>query len=439
MTKTCKMLAAFVVLLSPCALAQQSRQMSIAEMFALADSQNSDIAAAESAVNASRQAVSVARNDRLPQINASLSLSYLGDGTILDRNFGNATRDRLPHFSNTLGLELYQPVYTGGAITSHIKLAEKETEMAVNGRAMSVNGVRMAIATNYLELAKHRNLLRVYVENIDLTERLINEMKARYEQGVVLKNDITRYELRLSSLTYDKLATENAVSIFNNNLVSLLGLEPGTEIVPDIEADGKLTASESQQAWCEQAAANDPTLKSFSIRTDMERLGRRMAQADYIPKVGIVAGDNFLGPVTFEVPAINKNYNAWFVGVNVRWNISSLFTTPKTTRRHDLEIARIRDERSSREDAVNRDIDRAVTLYRQAVARLEIERKNVQLADENYEVVSNRFDNQLALLTDMLDASNARIDAGVRLVNAEISTRYYYYQLHYIAGTLATL
>ena len=86
-----------------------------------------------------------------------------------------------------------------------------------------------------------------------------------------------------------------------------------------------------------------------------------------------------------------------------------------------------------------RGINEAITLYRQAVEHLEIERKNVQLAEENYAVVSNRFDNQLALLTDMLDASNARLDAGVRLVNAEISTRFYYYQLHYIAGTLSTL
>ena len=64
---------------------------------------------------------------------------------------------------------------------------------------------------------------------------------------------------------------------------------------------------------------------------------------------------------------------------------------------------------------------------------------NVRLAQENYEVVSNRFDNQLALLTDMLDASTARLDAGVRLVNARISTYYYYYQLNYIAGTLIQL
>lgn len=439
MTKTIRLLMAFALIFVPYSYGQEIRQMPIGELFTLANQQNPDIRATDAAVAAARQGEAVAKNARLPQINASLILSYLGDGTILDRDFGNAIRDRLPHFSNTLGVELYQPIYTGGAISSGVRLAEKGTEMAVNNKTMSVNSVRMAITTNYLELAKNRNLLKVYDENTRLTEKLLGEMKAKHSQGVVLKNDITRYELRLSSLSYDRLATENAIQIFNNNLVSLLGLDANTEIVPDIDADGLLASEADMHSWLETASEHSPSLKGLDISADIERLNRKVAHSEYIPKIGIVACDNFLGPVTFEVPALNKNYNAWFVGVNVKWNISSLFTTPKSTRRNDLELARIRSEREAATAGIERSINETITLYRQAVKRLEIERKNVQLAEENYAVVSNRFDNQLALLTDMLDASNARLDAGVRLVNAEISTRFYYYQLHYIAGTLSTL
>lgn len=413
--------------------------MSIIELFRLADAQNADINASEAGIATSRQSEAVAKNAHLPQINASLTLSFLGDGTILDRDFSNPMRDRLPHFSNTLGVEVYQPLYTGGAITSGIHLAAKETELAVNGRASTVNSVRMAIVGNYLELAKQRNLLAVYTDNIALAEKLIAEMKLKHEQGIVLKNDITRYELRLSSLLYDKLATENAIRILNNNLTSLLSLDPSTEIIPDIDADGTLAVEPDYSIWIDIASTNSPTLNTFNISSDITRLSRRIAHSDYIPKIGLVAGDNLLGPITFEVPAINKNYNAWFVGVNVKWNISSLFTTSKSTHKYDLRMAELQEQRAAAQTALNRNISEALTLYRQAVERLEIENKNVQLAQENYNVVSNRFDNQFALLTDMLDASNALLDAGVRRVNADISTRLYYYQLHYLAGTLSTL
>lgn len=434
-----KMLALFLIVSLPDVCGRDLRPMTMVQLFELADSHNPDIGAADAKIAASRQGESVAKNAMLPQINASLTLSYLGDGTILDRNLSNATRDRLPHFSNTLGVEVYQPVYTGGAIRSGIRLADKETEMAVNSKEALANSIRMDIAANYLELAKQRNLLKVYDENIVLTEKLLTEMKARYAQGTALKNDITRYELRLSSISYDRLATCNAIKILNSNLVLLTGVDGSTDIVPDITNDGNILNDGDDAPWLDVAQSNSPSLKSMNILTDMERLGRNIAWSEYIPKIGLVAGDNFLGPITFEVPALNKNYNAWFLGVNVKWNLSSLFTTPKSTRKHDLELHRIQIEKDAVLTGIERDITEAVTLYRQSIERMNIERKNVQLAEENYSVVANRFNNDLALLTDMLDASNARLDAGVRLVNAEISARYYYYRLHYITGTLIKL
>ncbi len=419
--------------------AAQEQVMTVDELFSLADRQNREIKAADAKLIVARQGEEEAKTARLPNINASLSLSYLGDGTIIDRNFNHAMRDPLPHFSNTFAVELYQPLYTGGAVTAGIELAAKGRDMAVNDMYGMVNAVRMTLAANYLQLAKNRNLLQVYDENIALTERLLEQMRARYIQGIVLKNDVIRYELRLSSLKYDRLTTANAVKIFNNNLVSMLDLEPSYEIIPKIDTDAAITMDADESVWLNTAVVASSTLKAFGLSMDMERLKRRLTHAEYIPKIGLVAGDNLLGPVTFEVPAINKNYNAWYIGVNVKWNVSSLFTTPKSTRKHDLELLRIKDEKDVAFANIERQIHETLTLYRQSVERLEIERKNVQLAEENYAVVSHRFDNQLALLTDMLDASNARLDADVRLVNAEISIRYYYYQLHYLAGTLNTL
>lgn len=427
-----------VILLSVAARGQHQKRMSIGELFERADAQNPDIRAAQSNIYVVEQQEEVVRSVRLPQINASLTLSYLGDGTILDRDFSHSQRDKLPHFSNTLDVELYQPLYTGGSLSGGIALSEKQTAMARIGLDATRNGVRMTVISNYLELAKNRNLLAVYDENIRLTEKLLEEMKVKREQGIVLKNDITRYELKLSSLGYDRLVTRNAIRICNVNLISLLGLSDTIEIVPELK-EFRPESSAGEEAWLQAARTGAPSLKTLGMQSEMEQVGKRITRAGYLPKIGLIAGDNFLGPVTFEVPVLDKNYNAWFVGVNVKWNLSSLFTTGKSVRKHDLELTHIAMENTAAEESVERRIHEAFMLYRQAVERLGIERKNVQLAEENYSVVSNRFENQLALLTDMLDASNARLDAGVRLVNAEISAQFYYYQLHFISGTLIEL
>lgn len=439
MSKSIKILIAFLFGFNLTIVGQEVKRMSLSELFELASEQNPDIGVANAKIAVSKQTESVAKNAYLPQISASLTLSYLGDGTILDRDFRNIRRDPLPHFNNSLGLELYQPIYTGGAIYSGVKASKIGTQLAETDKLKAENSVRMSIVTNYLELAKHNNLLKVFDDNIRLTEQLIEEMKTKHSEGIVLGNDITRYELRLSSISYDRLATRNAIDICNSNLLTLLGMKSEMRILPNIEVDSIAIVDSVMQKWVQLAAENAPSLESLSLRSDLEQLNRKITHSEYLPKIGIVAGDSFNGPVTFEVPALNKNYNAWFVGINIKWNISSLFCTSKATKKHELELFQIRRQKETVESNLNREIYEALTLYNQSVDRLVIEQKNLQLANENYGIVSNRFENGLALLTDMLDASNARLDAGVRLVNAEISTRYYYYLLHYIAGTISKL
>ncbi len=50
--------------------------------------------------------------------------------------------------------------------------------------------------------------------------------------------------------------------------------------------------------------------------------------------------------------------------------------------------------------------------------------------------VATRYSEGMALITDMLDAANARLDAGQQLVNARINIIYYYYKLLFISGTI---
>lgn len=438
MTKSILSVAILVLACTGRMAAGEPSAMTIGRMFEIADRHNAEIAAADASTEVARREIETTKATRLPQIGVSLSLSYLGDGTILNRDFSHPTRDPLPHFSNTLSVELYQPVFTGGAISGGIEIAERRAALADISRDGTRAEIRMKLVANYLNLAKCRNLLAVYNENIGLTRRLLKEMQARHGQGIVLKNDITRYELRLSSLGYDSLEIANSARICNSNLVSLLDLDADTEIITDINAvptDEYRTPTDIRQ-WQSAAGTHAVRLRAIDAERQLAETSRRLAKAEYMPKIGIVAGDNFLGPVTFEVPALNKNYNAWFVGVNVKWNVSSLFTANKAVRKADSEIRHAVSRHEAAIDETGRAINETYTLYTQALARLDIERKNLQLANENYTIVSRRFDNQLALLTDMLDASNARLDAGVRLVNASIQAIYYYYQLHFIAGTL---
>ena len=61
---------------------------------------------------------------------------------------------------------------------------------------------------------------------------------------------------------------------------------------------------------------------------------------------------------------------------------------------------------------------------------------SVRQAEENYRIMRNRYLNQLAILTDLLDAESLRLNAELQLTNARTEVVYTYYELQRAAGKL---
>ena len=57
-------------------------------------------------------------------------------------------------------------------------------------------------------------------------------------------------------------------------------------------------------------------------------------------------------------------------------------------------------------------------------------------AVENYRIMQNRYLNQLAILTDLLDANSVRLNAELQLTSARTQVIYTYYQLQHACGRL---
>lgn len=397
---------------------------------------NPDVKAAKSQYLADRQGIDVAKDLRLPSINAELQLYYIGDGTIIDRDFTHSMRDKLPHFGNTLNVSVYQPVYHGGIITATQQMADLKTKMSRIGFDQQLDASTIEALSCYFHLMQMMNLRKVYKENIALAEKVIENISARHEEGLSLKNDITRYELRLSSLRYELSAVENTISVLNNDLVSLIGEDPDCEIIPE-ETPGYAKDAVYGESYWQTLTLNESTeLKSTDVTKEMEETSLRIVKGARMPMVGLVAIDNISGPVTFEIPAINKNYNAWFLGLSVKYDLSSLYTNPKKERQKEMQIMHISDQRHALENALQRRVHESYMAYVQSWQMLETEMANVKLANENYEIVQTRFDNDMAIITDMIDASTAKLDSETRLVNAEINKLLAYYQLKFLSGTL---
>ena len=427
------------------AKAQTERKMTVDELFQLVESNSKTLRQEKISVEFAKKGIEAARTARLPELTATASVSMNGDVVMMDRDFTNAHGFAAPRWGNSLALEAQQVVYAGGAIDAGIALATLQHQQAQVGEQQRRQQQRFLALGQYLEIFKLKNREQVVRQNIDLTQRLINDIQAKHEQGMALKNDVTRYELQMETLRLSLKKLQDQRGILNHQLCNQLGIDG--EIIPSLTTDPMPEQSSpirslspkgegSEMSWQNRALTTAPSIQKAEIGQKIASQQLRLAKSEMRPKVAMVAADNFNGPFTYDIPPIDKNFNFWYVGVGVKYPISSLFKQTKKVQQARIHTRQAEQSYTVAAEQLNNQVQQAYTYYQQAFVELETQQKSVQLAQQNYQVVNDRYLSQLALITDMIDASNIKLDAELKEVDARIGIIFAYYRLKYISGTL---
>lgn len=418
------------------AVGQTAEVMPIETLFEIAETNSAQLRPSFAAEEEARRDISVARSGRLPDINASLSLSYIGDGFTTKRDFSDYQKAPIPHLGTGLEVSITQPVYTGGAVTKGIEMARQKSTAARYATELQRDNIRFRLTGFYLDLYKYHNLRAVVENNLAQARKVLAEMEARHAQGVVLQNDITRYELLVSDLELQLIKIDNTLDILNRNLVVTAGLPGGTVILPDTTILERSLPMAGEGWWQQEAASNSPSLQLARTGVDISRTAEAMVKSERLPKIGLQAAWNLNGPILVEIPPINRNLSYWYVGVGVSYNLSSLFKSNKSLARSRAATQTAIDRLDATAESVSLEVRAEHIRYLEAYEELKTQRKSVELALRNYRTVATRYVAGMALITDMLDAANAQLDAEQRFVNARINIIYYYYKLLFISGKI---
>lgn len=404
-------------------------------MFDLVESENKLIRVQKSSEEITAEELKSAQKERLPNINTNLSASYIGNAVLMNRHFGNAQGLSSSHFGNSFTIQAQQTIYAGGAINAGIKIAELQHKRTILQTEMTLQELRFIALGQYLDLYKIDNRIKVVVDNLSLTKKLIENIKEKYSQGILLKNDVTRYELQLQTLKLQLTQLHNDRKIQNHQLCNTLGLTE-TTIIPDSSAVMHNFPRDGEATWQSLSTTSSKAVRIADSNKAIATQKLKLSKSELLPKVTFIATDDFNGPITYELPPINKNINTWYVGVGVSYQLSSLFKNRSKMKATHIAARQADEEKAVIEETLNNQVQQAYTEYLQSYVEMETMLKNRELATENYSVINKRYLGQLAIVTDMLDASNTKLDAELKVVDARINIAYTYYKLKYIAGKL---
>ncbi len=453
----CALAVSMIVGANGCAPALAQHRMSLQSLFDLADQQSQRIKVSEVALKAAEEGVASAKSAMLPSVEFSLQGSYTGNAFLMSRGFSTSGtteyivpglgpqqvengKQPTPHWGNSFTARASQVIYAGGAISSGIEMAKLGRQLAELDVEKNRQEVRFLLTGYYLDLCKLQNQSQVIAKNIELTEKVIEQMKARREQGTVLKNDITRYELQRQSLLLTKAQIDDAQKIIRHQISTTVHLPEGEDFEVDtqsLEEEGMaLKTLTSEESWQQTAAENNIDIRKASLVSEMSEQKVRNTRAASRPSVALVVENNLSGPYTSDLIPKNANVNVWFVGIGVKYNLSNLWKNKHNIRKARHENTQARESVQLAHEGIEKGVQASYTNLLTNSVEVRTQEKQVELADQNYTVVRNRYDNDLALLTDMLDASNMKLSADMALVNARINMLYNYFKLKYITNTL---
>ena len=190
-----------------------------------------------------------------------------------------------------------------------------------------------------------------------------------------------------------------------------------------------------EQEWM-LAGENAPKLQIADIQIDLSKNKQRLIHSERLPHISLTAANDLTGPILIEVPPMNNNFTYWYAGIGISYSFDALFKANKKIKQARVETKRMEENRRLLQEEIENEIHTAYVNLNEAYIRLRTQQKSVQLSHENYNIVHQRYLNGLALITDMLDASNTQLDMELQLSNYQIGILYQYYLLRKIAGIL---
>jgi len=413
----------------------QEYRLSLEQAIAMGLQNHQQLKIAEAGVDVSKHQLQTAKNQMLPSVEFSANAFYLGDVTVLNSDWSKAQTVEMPHFGNTFGLQASQLLYKGGVIRKSIEIAELKMQLAELDRVANEQDIKFLIISNYLDIQKLMNQVKVLELNKTLAEQVLENITKMYEEEMVTRNELIRSELQIKNIEQTLLTMKNGHAILSNQLSYALGLPSDVLIITE-ESHYLGIAMQSLDFYSEMAHKRNPALQMVEKNIEIAESNIDIQKSNWFPAISAFGGYTMQRPLTTSMPPVDMYNNSWQVGLNLTFKLDNLYKNRQNVNVSKSQARVAQETFTLVQQNIEIGVNAAFLKCHEAEEQVYLMDEAKNLANENYEIVQAKYLNQLAIMAEMTDASNAKLNAELQLVNAIINAQFQYYSLLKSTGTL---
>jgi outer membrane protein TolC len=415
-----------------------SYKLTLAEAVQFAKSQNKWVRAAnieQSAVNEDRKD---AYDAALPTINVSGSYQRFSGLTLFTKGLGHATTGPRKPTSNSaaLGIDALFNIYSGGRQRALQKEQTSRWNLAKVNTQDQSGHIALQTADQYLGLVRLNDLQRFILDQLKRAQTRVKNIHSLYENQKVTRSDVLRAEVALSNVELSLQQNENDIAIANQKLDVLINIPDSVWISPADSAAMPKPEIRSLLPLIEAAGVSSYAVQKATESIEVQRARVKAVQSNNKPSLSFYTAYGLNYPNYLFFPPVDQAYAIGFVGLKAQYSISSLYHNKSKLAASKLRVKELEVQKEVYADEVRSEIQSYYIKYAEALNRIVVNEHSVEQAEVNYSIVNTKYLNQLALLTDLLDADNLYQESRFNLIKAQTDALAIYYHILYASGNL---
>jgi outer membrane protein len=415
---------------------EKQQVLTLPQAFQLAIDNSVQLKITTKNVELAHQQTDVKKLNRLPGISTGLDYGYISNADIWTPSFDKHMVAPFPHHFIDFSIAAGQVIYNGKAVSNSILESQFEEQIASLSQGNNETEIKFLVAEKYLNIYRSIIQSQVYANNLNLAQERLHNILIMQKQGMVNQNDVLRTELTISDLRLTIEETNDNIAIVNKQLNMLTGRLDTARITPDTTLLARSEINEGLPFFMERAYRENYELKIANTESKKAATDISLAGSDRLPQVSLYARTDLQRPFLFSIPVMDIYYNVWQAGISIRYNISSIYQAPRKIKESRIKMEQSEQEEKLQKQQMELSVSSSYIKYNEAKYQLMTLTNDLKSAQENYRIVEKKYFNQLALLTDMIDATNTKIEAEIKVTDAQINVIYRYYQLLKSVGTI---
>ncbi|MBS1532232.1 MAG: TolC family protein [Bacteroidetes bacterium] len=343
----------------------------------------------------------------------------------------------LPSSANAyLGIvSLSEPILAGGKL----KYAQQSTDLLTKVSRLDADKdkdeITYDVISSFYNLYKVLQSLKVVQQNLKTIDGQIHQAQRFFDQGIVTKNDVLRFELQRANVQLNQIDLENNRKIVNYNLDILLGLPETTNIQIDQikEADHQVA---SLSSYIDTALANRQEVRSLMLQQQAADLNIKSVHANQLPTLAASVGGYYVDINANPLPKSGNYITPITLGVTFAWNFSSLWTNKNKVAEAKIESEQVGINQGIVADNIRTDVNRSYQGYVDAQDKIKLLQTSIDQAGENDKILESKYQSNVASATDRADAETLLYQAEINLELAKADAGLAYYTLLKSTGKL---